>query len=77
MKRIRRTTQYKKDFKRYKRQPDKLVSLLEVIRMLENDIELPEIFKKHELKGKYKGCLECHRDGDFLLIWIDEKNNII
>jgi hypothetical protein len=36
MKILRRTTQYKKDFKRYKHQPDKLVSLLEVIRMLEN-----------------------------------------
>jgi mRNA interferase YafQ len=45
--------------------------------MLENDFDLPEIYKKHELKGKYKGCLECHIDGDFLLIWIDEKNNII
>jgi len=77
MKIVRRTTQYKKDFKRYKHQPDKLESLLEVIRMLENDIELPDIYMKHELKGKYKGCLECHINGDFLLIWIDEKNNII
>jgi len=77
MKRIRGTTQYRKDFKKYKHRPDKLESLLKVIRMLENDIELPEIYKKHELKGKYKGCLECHMEGDFLLIWIDDKNNII
>jgi mRNA interferase YafQ len=77
MKSIRKTTQYRKDFKKYKHQPDKLESLLEVIRMLENDIELPEIYQKHPLKGKYQGCLECHIAGDFLLIWIDEKNNII
>ena len=24
------------------------------------------------LKGQYKGCMECHIEGDFLLIWIDE-----
>ena len=77
MKTIRRTTQYKKDFKRYKHQSDKLESLLKVIRMLENDVELPEEFQKHPLKGKYKGCLECHIEGDFLLIWVDEENNII
>ena len=29
------------------------------------------------LQGKYKGCLECHIEGDFLLIWIDEERDII
>jgi len=77
MKTVRKTTQFKKDFKRYKLRPDKLESLLGVIRMLENDIELPAIYQKHPLKGKYQGCFECHVAGDFLLIWIDEKNNII
>jgi len=77
MKSIRKTTQFKKDFKRYKHRPDKLESLLEAVRMLENDIELPDSYQKHELKGKYQGCLECHIGGDFLLIWIDEKHNII
>jgi len=77
MKTIRRTTQYKKDFNRYKHQPNKIQSLLKVIRMLENDVELPEKYRKHQLKGKYQDCFECHIDGDFLLIWIDEENNII
>ena len=77
MKTIRRTTQYKKDFKRYKHQPNKIQSLLKVIRMLENDVELPEKYRKHPLKGKHQGCFECHIDGNFLLIWIDEENNII
>ena len=27
--------------------------------------------KKNMLKGEYKGCMECHIEGDFLLIWID------
>lgn len=40
MKTLRYGTQYKKDFKRYKNQPQKLIKLLEVFRMLENEMEL-------------------------------------
>ena len=71
MKALRYSTQYKKDFKRYRNDPVKLAKLLEVFRMLENEIELPEGYKAHMLKGEYKGCMECHIEGDFLLIWID------
>ncbi|MDE6638592.1 MAG: type II toxin-antitoxin system YafQ family toxin [Muribaculaceae bacterium] len=31
----------------------------------------------HLLTGNYAGCMECHVDGDFLLIWIDETKNQI
>lgn len=72
MKTLRYSTQYKKDFKRYRNAPVKLTKLLEVFRMLENEIELPQEYKPHMLKGEYKGCMECHIEGDFLLIWIDE-----
>ena len=33
--------------------------------------------KKLQLHGDYKGCMECHIQGDFLLIWIDNVNDII
>lgn len=77
MKILRFSTQYKKDFKRYKNQPQKLEKLLDVFRMLENEIELPAELKAHKLLGKYKGCMECHIEGDFLLIWFDEESQII
>ena len=77
MKILRYSTQYKKDFKRYRNNPGKLVKLLEVFRMLENDMELPDEYKAHRLKGKYKDCMECHIEGDFLLIWLDAESNII
>lgn len=67
MKTLRYSTQYKKDFKRYKNNPGKLVKLLEVFRMLENEIELPAQYKTHTLKGNYMGCMECHIEGDFPL----------
>lgn len=71
------STQYKKDFKKYRNQPKKLEKLLEVLRMLENEEELPSELRAHRLAGQYKNCMECHIEGDFLLIWFDEDNDII
>lgn len=42
----------------------------EVFYMLENGISLPQKYKAHKLKGKYKNCIECHIKGDWLLIWL-------
>ena len=77
MKAIKYSGQFKKDFKKYRNDKTKVEKLLEVFRMLENEIELPEKYKLHKLIGNYKGCWECHIDGDFLLIWIDETSQII
>ncbi len=77
MKRIQPTTQYKKDLKRYRNMPKKLAALKEVIVMLKNDIPIPAEYYPHPLHGNYEGCIECHIQGGFLLIWIDKENNII
>ena len=77
MKIIRQSTQYKKDFKRYRNQPKKLEKLLGVLRLLANDEELPAELKAHKLIGEYNDCMECHIEGDFLLIWYDEEADII
>lgn len=77
MKTLRYSTQYKKDFKRYKNQPKKLEKLLEILKMLENEKELPKELKSHKLAGQYKDCMECHIEGDFLLIWFDESSESI
>lgn len=77
MKRLQPTTQYRKDLKRYRNQPKKLAALLEVTRMLENEQPIPAKYKPHPLHGEYEGCIECHVQGDFLLIWFDEEHDII
>ena len=77
MKTIKYSSQFKKDFKKYRNDKAKVEKLLDVFRMLENEIELPEKYKLHKLIGNYKGCWECHIDGDFLLIWIDETSQTI
>ena len=77
MKTLRYSTQYKKDFKKYMNKPQKLEKLLNVFRMLENEVELPAELKVHKLIGQYRGCMECHVEGDFLLIWFGEDSNFI
>jgi mRNA interferase YafQ len=77
MKIIRFSRQYKKDAKRYRNQPNKMEKVVAVLRMLQNDIQIPQEYSPHMLTGNYKGCMECHIENDFLLIWIDETENQI
>lgn len=77
MKKLQPTTQYKKDYKRIKNNPVKVKALKEVLEMLINEQPIPEDYYPHMLKGKYKGCMECHIQGDFLLIWFDDEEDII
>lgn len=77
MKKIFPSRQYKKDYKRYRHNPKKLAALAKVINMLAYEQPIPIEYKPHPLHGNYEGCLECHIQGDFLLIWIDEENDVI
>ncbi|MBO5612998.1 MAG: type II toxin-antitoxin system YafQ family toxin [Prevotella sp.] len=77
MKKIYPSSQYKKDYKRYRNQPKKIKALKEVIDMLINEQPIPATYKPHFLTGAYRGCMECHIQGDFLLIWVDEDKDIV
>ena len=77
MKKLQPTTQYKKDLKRYRNNPKKLADLKEVLKMLQNEQPIPTDYLPHPLSGQYKGCLECHINGDYLLIWYDKNRDVI
>lgn len=77
MKRLKPSTQYKKDIKRISNNPKKLESLLVITKMLKNEEPIPAEYKPHGLKGDYEGCMECHIEGDFLLIWLDPETDEI
>ena len=77
MKELRFSTQYKKDAKRFRNQPKKMEKVAEILQMLRDEIPIPESYRPHLLTGNYAGCMECHIEGDFLLIWIDETDNLI
>lgn len=77
MKRIFPSGQYKKDYKRYRNQPKKVAALKEVIDLLANEMPIPSQYQPHVLHGNYKNCMECHIQGDFLLIWFDQTMDVI
>ena len=77
MKRLKPSTQYKKDLKRIRNNPKKAEALIKVLYILEQELEIPKEYNPHPLTGDYGGCMECHIQGDLLLIWIDEETNEI
>ena len=77
MKKLQPTTQYRKDYKRIKNNHKKVEALKEVLEMLQNEQPIPAEYYPHLLHGEYNSCMECHIQGDFLLIWFDEENDII
>lgn len=48
-----------------------------MLKLLKNEQPIPAEYQPHMLHGNYQGCMECHIQGDFLLIWIDPDTNII
>lgn len=77
MKKLKPTGQYKKDYKRFRNNPKKVAKLLAILKLLENEQPIPEENRPHPLTGDYAGHMECHIEGDFLLIWLDPETDEI
>ena len=71
MKKLVQSTQYKKDLKRIRNDTKKATALLDILTKLVNELPIPPENRPHLLTGDYKGYMECHIQGDFLLIWFD------
>ncbi|MCL2053735.1 MAG: type II toxin-antitoxin system YafQ family toxin [Oscillospiraceae bacterium] len=66
---IRRTTQFKKEYKKSKKQGKDMTLVLDIINMLANDEPLPEKHFDHALTGNWIGFRECHVNPDWLLVY--------
>ena len=66
---IRYTTQFKKDYKRVKKQNKDLEKLRVVIDKLATVKNLESKYKDHGLTGTLKGYRNCHIEPDWLLIY--------
>ena len=71
MKKLKASSQYKKDYKRFRNNPKKVEKLFRILELLGAEQPIPEEHKPHLLVGNYAGHMECHIEGDFLLIWFD------
>ncbi len=71
------TTQFKKDFKKIKRQQKDISKLFTVIEKLLDNKKLEPKYKAHSLGGRFKNHWECHIEPDWLLIYRKTKEQLI
>ena len=77
MKEIRKTSQFKKDYKRFKNDKEIVETLMQIVVLLAEGKQIPEEYNPHLLKGNWKNFMECHIEDDTLLIWFDKKKDVI
>ncbi len=77
MKKLKPTSQYKKDYKKIRNNPTKVKKLFDILELLKHEKPIPEENRPHPLLGNYRGHMECHIEGDFLLIWLDPNSDTI
>jgi len=66
---VKRTSQFKKDFKRIRNDVRLVSELTETICRLSADVPLPESMCDHDLHGCWEGCRDCHVRPDVVLIY--------
>ena len=74
MRKIDRSSTFKRDFKRH---GEVDTGLIEVLYKLLNDEILPEKYRDHHLSGDWLGYKECHIKPDLLLIYKQSEDNML
>ncbi|MCF6284735.1 MAG: type II toxin-antitoxin system YafQ family toxin [Candidatus Hydrogenedentes bacterium] len=75
---IRRSTRFRKDVRRCKKQNKPLGKFKDIHELLVEGIPLPSQNLDHNLSGNWSGYRECHIEPDWLLIYrIDGEKNVI
>jgi mRNA interferase YafQ len=72
MRTIKRTGQFKRDYKREGKGPHRLIlskDLIEIIASLASDISLEPHHRDHALSGEWKDHRDCHVKPDLVLIY--------
>ena len=72
------TKRMRKDIRRVKRRGKDLDKLIDVLNLLSNGEQLPEIYRDHQLEGDLGDFRECHIESNWLLVYkIDEGELIL
>jgi len=73
---IHYTTQFKKDYKRIKKQNKNLSKLRVVIEKLAEGQGLESKYRDHQLSGNWHGHRDCHIEPDWVLIYKITDNDL-
>ena len=80
MRTVRRTAQFRRDFKSVKRSTHGChldATLLETLELLAADVALPSRYVDHPMKGQYSDCRDCHLRPDLVLVYRKRGNDIL
>lgn len=72
-----RTGQFKKDFKRIRKQGKDLGDLRSLLETLVQGKPLPQQYRDHNLSGRWNKHRECHIAPDWLLIYRVEGDDLV
>lgn len=70
------TNQFEKSLKRCQKRGLDLSVIKTAIKLLEMDGKLPPKYKAHKLTGNYSGFWECHLKADWLLVWMQNEEEL-
>ena len=76
MRKLRPTTQFKKDIKRAKSRGKDITKLEEIIQKIQMETPLDPRNNRHRLSGSLAPNWECHIEPDWLLIWDEAEEEI-
>lgn len=71
------TGQFKKDYKRIRKQNKDTTKLQKIIKSLVAGEALGPKYRNHKLVGNWKNCYDCHIEPDWLLIYKKESDCLI
>lgn len=74
---LKYSSQFKKSLKKCKKRGLDIEKLSRAIRILQNTGTLPAEYKPHPLINNFKGCMECHIEPDWLLVWKQNDTELI
>jgi mRNA interferase YafQ len=74
MRRPKFKSSFKKDRKLLKKRGWNIVKLDAVATQLIMEIPLPKSCREHPLHGNWKGCMDCHVEGDRVVIYEIDDN---
>lgn len=76
MRKLRTTTQFKRDLKRVGKRGKDTDKLRNVIAKLIAGEPLDRLNKPHRLLGDWSPCWECHIEPDWLLVWDEDEESV-
>lgn len=74
---IKLSGRFKKQYKRCMQRGLPEEEFLNVVYLLAQTGTLPPQYRPHPLHNNYKGCMECHIQPDWLLIWQQNDTELV